>query len=290
MKTYFECIPCLVRQAVDSVRDAGLDDEEQADVLRTVLREMGEMDLLASPPAMSQRIHELVRAQSGIPDLYASQKKASNELALRLFPELREEVAGANDPLELALRLVIAGNIIDLGVKSGLCDGDVHESIEHAIAAPFDGDVKAFADAVNAADTILYLADNAGEIVFDRLLIERLPRERVTLAVKGGPIINDATRADAEVAGLCDMVSVIDNGFDAPGTILEKCSPEFRERFWNADLIIAKGQGNFETLSDVDAPVVFLLKAKCPVIARHLDCEIGSLVMRMHGASVPVAR
>ena len=113
------------------------------------------------------------------------------------------------------------------------------------------------------------------EIVFDRLLIEQLPREKVTLVVRGAPVSNDATMIDAEDTGLTKLLEVIDNGSDAPGTILDDCSHAFRERFDSADLIIAKGQGNYESLSEVEKDIYFLLKAKCPVIARDLGCEVG---------------
>ncbi len=135
------------------------------------------------------------------------------------------------------------------------------------------------------ARDILYLGDNAGEVVFDRVLIERLPYDEVTFVVKGSPVINDATMADAEAAGLTDLVEVITNGSDGPGTILKTCSPQFRERFGQADLIIAKGQGNYESLSEVDKSIFFVLKAKCPVIARDLDCTIGEMILRRNEKS-----
>ena len=134
--------------------------------------------------------------------------------------------------------------------------------------------VREFAQAAHKAQDILYLTDNAGEIVFDRLLIEQLPMDRITVAVKGSPIINDATRVDAETVGLTNMVSVIDNGSDAPGTMLEDCSRAFRDRFDRADLVVAKGQGNYETLSEVDKNIVFILKVKCPVIAGILTVTL----------------
>jgi len=110
--------------------------------------------------------------------------------------------------------------------------------------------------------------------------VEQLPAAKVTVAVRGTPVINDATMADARVAGLTEIVEVIDNGSDAPGTILEDCSDLFRERFGNADLIIAKGQGNYETLSSSRGNVFFVLKAKCPVIAAHLGCRVGDLILK----------
>jgi len=139
-----------------------------------------------------------------------------------------------------------------------------------------------FKKALERSRRILYLTDNAGEIVFDRILIEELPdyRDRVIVAVKSEPVINDATMEDAEQAGLTDIVRVIENGSDAPGTILEECSEEFLEIFYNSDMIIAKGQGNYESLSENDHRVFFLLKAKCSVISRHLRVRIGDIIVK----------
>jgi hypothetical protein len=137
-----------------------------------------------------------------------------------------------------------------------------------------------FKNAVNNANKVLYLADNAGEIIFDRFLIEQIGVDKITLAVKGSPVINDATIDDAKAAGLTEIVKVIDNGDDAPGTILETCSDEFRQYFENADMIISKGQGNYETLSRINKNIFFILKAKCPVIARDIGCEIGHMILQ----------
>jgi len=180
----------------------------------------------------------------------------------------------------MAVRLAIAGNVIDLGVKSNLNESQIHEAIETCLTEPLEGDLKQFAAAITGATRILYLTDNAGEIVLDRLLIEQLPREKVTVAVRGTPVINDATRTDAETAGITGLVPVIDNGSDAPGTILEDCSGVFRRHFAEADLIIAKGQGNYETLREVPRPLYFLLRVKCPVLAQDLGCPVGRLVLR----------
>jgi uncharacterized protein with ATP-grasp and redox domains len=140
--------------------------------------------------------------------------------------------------------------------------------------------VGAFGREAETATSILYLADNAGEIVFDRVLIETLGPQRVTVVVKGTPVLNDALAADAEAAGLVDFVEVIDNGSDAPGTLLEDCSEATRSRFQSAGMVIAKGQGNYETVSGATRPVWFALMAKCGVIARHIGCDPGSLVLQ----------
>jgi uncharacterized protein with ATP-grasp and redox domains len=228
---------------------------------------------------MGQLIHRRLREITGVTDPYLDQKRRFNRMALEMLAENRARIETAPDPLETAVRLAIAGNIIDLGVKGGLTENAARTAIENALAEPVRGDVAELRRAVSSARSILYLTDNAGEIVFDRLLIEQLPLNRVTVAVRGLPIINDATVEDAAAVGLYSLVEVIDNGSDAPGTILGDCSDGFRKRFLASDLIIAKGQGNYETLCDDGNDVVFLFKAKCPVIASHVGLPLGSHVL-----------
>ncbi|MBN2270314.1 MAG: DUF89 family protein [Sedimentisphaerales bacterium] len=281
MRIYLDCIGCFVRQALDAARHATDDEQIHKEVLRRVLRMAGELDLSLSPPAIGQQIHRLIRELTGNDDPYRQAKCRFNNLALRLYPDLRKRIISSSSPLETAIRLAIAGNIIDLGVKTSILENEIEGVIRDCLTADFDSlAVKAFGDAVSKAERVLYLADNAGEIVLDRLLIEQLPVEKVTVAVKGSPVINDATMEDALLAGLPRIVEVIDNGSDAPGTILETCSETFRGRFEDADLIVAKGQGNYETLSDVDKKIFFILKVKCPVIARELGCEIGRMILQ----------
>jgi len=283
MKTYFDCIPCFVRQSLDSVRMVTSDEEIHEHLLREVLQALGKMDLRQSPPVMAQQIHRIIRALTGRSDPYHDMKDQSNRLAMNLYPELKKRVERSADPLETAVRLAIAGNVIDMGINSHLTDEQVHEAIAHALEAPFDADLEVFRRSISDAENILYLADNAGEIVFDKLLIEQLPLEKITVAVKGSPILNDATMDDAESTGLCELVKVIDNGSDAPGTILDDCNKTFRQHFDQADVIISKGQGNYETLSDVKKNIFFILKAKCFVIAKNLGCEVGSLILQKSG-------
>lgn len=280
MKTYFDCIPCFLRQALDSVRLITDDEQVHEQVMHEVLRLASKMDLRQSPPAMAQKIHRMIKKLTGVQDPYLEIKNRFNKLALEMYPDLRERVINSKEPLETAVRLAIAGNIIDLGVKTGLAESEIEETIAQSLTNPLETEhLGKFKKATNQAKDILYLGDNAGEIVFDRLLIELLPTENITFVVKAHPIINDATIEDAQIAGLNDIVNVIDNGSDAPGTILKSCSKNFQNRFEEADLIIAKGQGNYETLSDINKNIFFILRAKCPVIARHLDCEIGSMIL-----------
>ncbi len=284
MKTYLDCIPCIIRQCLDATRSVTADESIHERILREVLQSASEMDLSQPPPAMGQFIHRRIRELTGNADPYREAKERQNRTAMELSAQFKDKVALAPNPLEMAVRLAIAGNVIDLAVKSGLDESDIRRSIGASWEEPLDGDVKGFAQAVTGADRILYLTDNAGEIVFDRFLIEQLPRNRTTVAVRGAPVINDATMADAETAGITDLVTVIDNGSDAPGTILDDCSEAFRQHFADADLIIAKGQGNYETLRDSPGPLYFLLRVKCPVIARDLGCPLGRMVLRPSAA------
>ncbi len=288
MKIFLDCVPCIIRQTLDSVRLVSPDEAFHEKVLREVLQAAAEIDLYQTPPEMAQWIHRRIREQIGQDDPYRQIKDRFNHMAMELYPKLREWVEKSANRMETAVRLAIAGNVIDFGVKGQLDEAEVHQSVTHAMSATLDANVDEFSRAVTEAERILYLADNAGEIVFDRLLIERLPTEKVTVAVRGLPVINDATLADAEYAGITELVEVIDNGSDAPGTILEDCSDDFLDRFHAADLIIAKGQGNYETLSQVNKDIYFLLKVKCPVVARDVGRQMDSLVLQR--SALPVKR
>jgi len=281
MRTFLDCIPCFVRQGLDSARLATDDEQIHEQVVRETLRLAADLDMSQSPPAIGQQIHRLIRKLIGDNDPYRRIKEQFNNLALKLYPELEERLRKSEDPFATAVRLAIAGNIIDFGVKTSLVESDVEKTIEQSLTSYFDDNqIYEFKDAVTQAEKILYLADNAGEIVLDRLLIQQLPVERVTVVVKAEPVINDATMQDAVIAGLTNIVEVIDNGSDAPGTILATCSQAFRDRFESADLVIAKGQGNYETISDVHKKIFFILKAKCPVIARDIGCEVGQMILK----------
>lgn len=279
MKSTLDCIPCFVRQALEAARMATDDIAAHEQILREVLRLAATMDLSDSPPAVGQRIHRRLRELTGNIDPYAGVKKRFNQMAMDMLPELRARVAAAQNPFAAAVRLAITGNIIDFGPKGDTTEKDALEAIAHAFSESFQGDIDAFQEAIQKAERILYLADNAGEIVFDRVLIEQILPKHLTLVVRGAPIINDATIEDAQVTGLTALTEVIDNGSDGPGTILKDCSDAFLEYFRTADLIIAKGQGNFETLSDECAPLFFLFKAKCPVIATQASVPLGAQVL-----------
>lgn len=277
MKAWLDCYPCFMRQALSAARRSGAPEALQRQILLTTMDELSTLPADITPPRMAQAVHRQIRRLTKNSDPWRADKLEATRQALALYPELKERVGQSPDPLQTALRIAIAGNIIDSGVSEGY---DLEATLERVLNQPFAiNDPESFRSALAQSKAILYLADNVGETVFDRVLIETLDRP-VTYAVKAAPIINDATREDATAAGLDELTEVIDNGSDAPGTLLDQCSGIFRERFEQADLIIAKGQGNYESLSDQPAPIFFLLQAKCGVIARNLGVTEGDIILK----------
>ncbi|EKD84462.1 MAG: hypothetical protein ACD_39C00035G0002 [uncultured bacterium] len=279
MKILLDCVPCFIRQMLDATRMVSEDQAIHARVLREILQWAGSIDLLQPAPVIGQLIHRQLRQILGVADPYRTAKDRQNRMAQAMLPALQKKLESAADPLNMAMRLAIAGNVIDLGMAASVSEERVKENIEKCLSEPLVGAERKFSGAAAKAQKILYLTDNAGEIAFDRLLIEQLGPDRVTVAVRGGPVINDATLPDAVAVGLSEITEVIDNGSDAPGTILSDCSSDFRRRFNEADMIIAKGQGNFKTLGEEPGNIYFLFKAKCKLIAEYAQVGFGDHVV-----------
>jgi uncharacterized protein with ATP-grasp and redox domains len=254
-----------------------MDAEQQHALLQRALIDIARFDISMAPSEMSSHIQSMARRASGNSDPYREAKAASTRQALAMYPHLSQLIQRADDRLETAIRLSIAGNIIDLGV---LQEFDLDATVDRVLAEPFAvNDLPALREALVRSRHVLFLGDNAGETVFDRLLIETL-NVGVTYVVKSGPTVNDATYEDAVAAGLDRTAHVIDNGTDGLGTLLHRCSVEFLRRFEAAELIIAKGQANFECLDGTGAPTFYLLQAKCHVIARHLNVPQFGIVLK----------
>ena len=279
MRMSLDCIPCFIRQALEAARMTSSDQAVHHRIMSEVLQWASDINLEQPAPLIGQRIHRRLREIVGIDDPYRQAKDHQNRMALAMLPEMRAKINSSNNPLQMATRLAIAGNVIDMGIPGQITDSSLRATIEKCLTEPLLGCPESFWSAAGKSGHILYLADNAGEIVFDRLLIEQLAPAKVTLAVRGGAAINDATLPDAAVAGIAEVAEVIDNGSDAPGTILADCSRSFKDHFAAADLIISKGQGNYETLSDTPGNIFFLFKAKCQVIAEHAGVRIGSHIV-----------
>lgn len=284
MKVTYECLPCLVRQSTEAAKMVTEDVALQQKIIKHTLQEVGKLDFSETAPYLGRIIHKYIKEISNNPDPYKELKTKYNDVAFQICEDLKlsELVENSNHPLDTACRLAMAGNIIDFSVSILVEEEQIRDTIEKCFKANIHGSsADELFDAVNKAHKILYLADNSGEIVFDKFLINELPKEKITYVVKGEPVVNDATMEDAVAVGMVDLVRVIDNGSDAQGTIFDLCSDDFKKEFEEADLIISKGQANFETLSDVkNKEFFFLLKAKCKSVASNIECIHGDLVMK----------
>ncbi|MHB8845264.1 MAG: damage-control phosphatase ARMT1 family protein [Nitrospirota bacterium] len=281
MRTELECLPCFMRQISRTLGYAGVNGDRGRDITRRAETIIEHASFDQAPARVSTLLHRLMRAESGV-DPYAQLKDEYNRIALEKLPAARllARELGA-DHLAGSVRAAIAGNVIDFGIYDTV---DLDRALRDSFHLPLPEKACAeFSLAVRDSRTILYLCDNAGEIVFDRVLIETLRSmgKKVIAAVKGAPVINDATLDDARSAGLLDSASqVIDNGSDGIGTLLEQCSEPFREAYRTADLIISKGQANYETLVDERDPrTFFLFMVKCPVVAKALGREQGDIIL-----------
>ncbi|MGB3861235.1 MAG: ARMT1-like domain-containing protein [Candidatus Aminicenantaceae bacterium] len=230
-----------------------------------------------TPPEIGREVYRIVSRLTGVKDPYREIKEKCTQQALALYPGLKERVQSADDRLRKAIRIAIAGNVIDFGSNMPF---DMEKDLESILNQRFAIDhYNAFTAALSRAKDVLYIADNAGETVFDRVLIEELGKP-VTYVVREHPIINDAVREDAIAAGIDKVADIISSGADAPGNILHLCSDEFFKVYESSDFIISKGQGNYEGLSGENRPIFFLLKAKCHVIAKHIGVEQGSIILK----------
>ncbi|MFO8090726.1 MAG: ARMT1-like domain-containing protein [Desulfatiglandaceae bacterium] len=277
MNTYLECIPCFFRQALFAGRAAADDESTVKEILDRVAGLVPDIPLDSSPPETARLIYRVVREVTGKVDPFESYKEKSIETAKSFYPELKSVVERSEDTLRTSVLVAIAGNVIDPGADQNF---DLAREMKGFLSQELAiDDYESFRQRLEAARRVLYLGDNAGETIFDKILIETIAKD-VIYAVRGAPIINDATIEDAEKSGLCEVARVVSSGCDAPGTLLKRCSERFVEIFNSADIIISKGQGNYESLAGEKAPIFFLLKVKCPVIAQHIGTETGVMVLK----------
>lgn len=283
MKLHLDCIPCFQRQALQALRFVTNDVEEQERILRLIIAKLESMDWTTTPPEMAHVVHRFVREECGVEDPYKDIKKSYNDIVLSLYPEIKRSMEDSEEPLLTAVRLAIAGNIIDFGANP---EFDLNKTISEVLEKEFAiFDYEELTTILENANTMAYLADNTGEIVFDKILLEtildRYKIEKILFAVKGAPIINDATIDDAEYVGIDKLpgVEFVKVGIGLPGSGIERSSKEFHNILGSADLVISKGQGNYEALSEY-CDIFFLLMAKCPVIASDLNVKIGDIILK----------
>ena len=277
MKTYLECLPCFMQQALRTGRIATNDEKKLKDLLGSVGEMIKDIPMHNTPPETGDAIYRKVREITGVNDPYKEIKKQNIAETLALYPEMKKTINSSKDKILTAIRFAIAGNVIDFGVNK---EFDIQQEIKINLEKDFAiFDYDKFLEQLEKANSILYIGDNAGESVFDKILIEELGKE-VTFVVRDIPVINDATKEDAIASGIDEVAEIISSGTSAPGTILNLCNDDFLEKFKNADLIISKGQGNYEGLSNVKRSVFFLLKAKCPIIANEIGVNENDIVLK----------
>lgn len=289
MKTYLDCIPCFFKQGLNAARIAGADKATQKKILDDIAREIPDFPLDKTPPEMGKIIYQIAKKQVQDDDPFLAIKRESNALASKIAEDMREEVTQSDDKLFTAAKLAIIGNIIDHGAASDFpieeLESEIKEFLHRDMAVSHYAE---FIAALEDAEKILYLGDNAGEIVFDKMFIEMIksiyPDKHFVFAVRGEPVINDITMEDAQFCEMENVAEVISNGSDFPGTILSECSDEFRKYFDDADMIIAKGQGNFESLNEIDAPIFFLFRLKCKVVVKDVlqmggEVKLGDMAL-----------
>ena len=277
MKAYIDCIPCFLNQALRAGRIATNDEKKIKELLDEAGVILRNIPLESTPPEIGRLIYQKVREITGNFDPYKEIKSESTKEALTLYPSLKKTVEKSDDTLLTAIRIAIAGNVIDFGVNRVF---NIEEAIDEILKKDFAiCDYDKFKEGLINTNEILYIGDNAGECVFDRILIEEMGKP-VTYVVRGIPVINDATYEDAVQAGIDNVAKILSSGTNAPGTLLKTCNAEFMKAYRNSRFIISKGQGNYEALSDERRPIFFLLKTKCHVIANDIGVKEGDIVLK----------
>ena len=276
MKARLDCYPCLYYQALRTARMITQDEKKILDILNNVSRLLPQLSFNVMPPEIGKKMYDLIEQMTEVSDPYQTIKQECTQRALRMYPDIKKRIKDSPNQLEMAVRAAVAGNVIDFGVHA---EFDFDKDLETVFTQEFAiNHLPEFSEAVKQARRLMYIGDNAGETVFDRILIEEMNKP-IVFVVREKPIINDAVYQDAVEAGLDKVAEIISSGSDAPGTILSLCSDEFMNAYNNADLIISKGQGNYEALSEENRPIFFLLKAKCPVIAADIGVPQGSIIL-----------
>lgn len=288
MNLILDCYPCILRQVLSTAKLAGLDEYQAREAVNHSMNILLETGTGVSPQQVVVNVVDYIR-KLFFPDVcefdpYRELKKRSNAVVLDKFTELEKEILIASSPLEAAVKCAAAGNIIDFGAKDH-GSIDIDKEIRNIPSLAFSRyDYPPLAERLRETRKLLYIGDNAGEIVFDRLLIRQIQRDfpdiRVTFATRSEPVINDITPEDAYETGLDSEAEIVSSGCRYPGLMLSEADESFRKTYREADVVIAKGQGNYEGLSDENDPrLFFILRIKCERVAMDIGAEVGDLVL-----------
>lgn len=280
MKIRPDCISCLVKQSIDTIRLITIDENIIFDILQLIFNELSSLDPDMTPPGVARRLQSIIRRELNINDPYYHIKQRSTLKAFEMFSEASDAIQRSEFPFATAIAFSIAGNILDFAKGTSWNEELITETFSMVPQKVLLFDevlIKRLYYEIANASVLLYLGDNAGEAVFDSLLLQYFPEgPKIYYGVKSGPILNDITAKEAQESGLPEKAQIIANGADIPGTELDKCSSEFLSLFNKADVIISKGQGNFETLADEKRKIWFLFQVKCSVIAQACGHQTGT--------------
>jgi uncharacterized protein with ATP-grasp and redox domains len=279
MKTQFECIPCAINSYLRLVDSDVIPQPQKETILRQLLEYLTRIDFDVSPPILGREIHEIIRGSMQNSDPYDKIKRSFNRMMLELYPTFKAMVDRSKDPFDTAMRLAIAGNVIDFGAKYQF---DVMTSINKVMeqTLAIDDSLKLREDLKNA-NTLLYVGDNCGEVVLDKLFLESINIPRKYFVVRKSPVINDITMDDARITGIDKIATVITTGDNSPGAVWGSASKDFKDHFRNADVVISKGQGNLEGLIDVNHDhIYFMLVVKCDLVAKRIETEKEAFVVK----------
>lgn len=271
-----ECFPCLLSQALRTAQAATDDEAIHKSVIKAALKRLESISSDVSAMEIVVEMQLMVKRITKCEDPYKETKMKSNELAISLYPKLKEMVASSSDRLLTAASIAAAGNALSFVTS---LEGDLEKTVAETVKRKFAlDDYDQFRNSVATSTQITYLADNAGEVVFDRVLIEELNRQ-VTYVVKSGPWGNDATMEDAIFAGLDSIARVITCGTPDPISILSPGSEQFLEAMHSADMVIAKGEALYDVLSEEERNIFYIFEVKCPVSARNLGAETNDIAL-----------
>lgn len=278
MKIDLDCFPCMMRQLIEASEMAGADKHTTREIINHYADMIKDIPEDAKAPEVSAELQKYLKKKTGDNDPYYSLKQKNIKMAEKLLPVVNKEIESAADPLKAALLMAAMGNSIDAGVGLNI---DIEENIERALEHGFArSDYSLFREKLDKAENLLIIADNSGEAVFDKILIKYLKKHvnKIIYAVRSVPVLNDITESEAEQIGIGSRAVVVSSGAEGPGLVLETADPDFVDIFKQADLVLSKGQGNLEGLSEVKRDIFFLLKAKCRMIAGFLNTELNNFV------------
>ncbi len=278
MKVYLDCLPCMLRQVLEASRMSTDNEKLQSDIMDAAISVLNQYRSFSNSPEIGRDMHRIVKEITGVIDPYSYVKQRDIKTALSLYSKMKQIVAKKQNRLYWALKAAAVGNVLDSAINLGC---GIEKNIEMEVEKPFAVcDIERLESQLETAKRILVIGDNSGETVFDCLLLEQLSNFDLTYAVRSAPIINDATEEEAKASGIDGYARIISTGCDVPGVLLNECSQTFLDIFYGADIVICKGQGNYETLLECNRDIYFLLKAKCPVLSGLLGVSLNEYVFK----------